>query len=240
MVSNRRRTVHRVVLALAAIQVVLTVVLFGVSRSQASALPDAPDVDVIDLPVPNLALTISSGVERANEVALAWQDDARLSFVSLQVDWATTPPPETVTSVSPFGWLRLVYVAPVEGAESDYAALSLLFERMSGALVEAEVSPWHIEPSGPDLLDTIQVTEETALLAAEISGGTAYRAACPDLRSHSTISIATDSVSGEPVWHIGYRERGRDASGTMRLEVNAVSGAVSVSREAPAGCGAGA
>ena len=239
MVSGRRRSVRRLVLAVLALQIVLAVVLLGVSRSQASALPDAPDVDAIDLPVPDVALTISSGIERANGVALDWQPDARLSFVSLQVDWPTTPPPETVTAVSPFGWLRVVYIAPVGGAASDFAALSLLFERVSGALVESDVSPWHVGVEGGNLLTGVQVTEETALLGAELSGGTAYRAACPDLRSHSTISIAIDPGTGQPVWHIGYRERGRDATGTMQFEVNAVTGVVSVTRAAPEGCGAG-
>ena len=100
--TGQRRNVQRVLLALATLQVILAVALLGVSRSEASALPVAPDVDAIDLPVPDLALTIASGIERANEVAFAWQDDARLSFVSLQVDWPTTPPPtpstNTVTS----------------------------------------------------------------------------------------------------------------------------------------------
>jgi hypothetical protein len=223
---------------IAALQVVLAVALFGVSRSQASALPAPPDVEAIDLPVPDMALTIATGIERANALALEWQADARLSFVSLQVDWPTSPPPPTVTSVSPFGWLRVVYVAPVDGAESDYAALSMLFERVSGALIDADVSPWHIAPPSTDLLADVQVNEETALLAAEISGGTAYRAACPDLRSNTSISITIDAVSDEPTWHVGYRERGRDASGTMRFEINAGTGAVSVTRAAPESCGA--
>jgi hypothetical protein len=234
-----RARLRRFLSALAVLQVVLAIALIGVTRGQASALPDAPDVDAFDLPVPDLALTIPTGVERAEAVALDWQDDARLSYVSLQVDWPTGPPPETVTSVSPFGWFRAVYVAPVEGAESDFAALSLLFERMSGALIDADVSPWHIAPSDHDLLGGLQVTDETALLAAEIAGGTAYRAACPELRSHTSISVTLDTVTGEPIWHIGYRERNRDASGTMRFEVSATSGAVTVTRDAPADCGPG-
>jgi len=234
-----RRQSWRLLVVLLVVQIVLAIALVSVNRSEASALPDAPDVDAIDLPVPDQALTISNGIERANDVALAWQNDASLSFVSLQVDWPTAPPPETVTSVSPFGWLRAVYVAPVDGAGSDFAALSLLFERVSGALIDADVSPWHIDPSGTDLLAGIQVNEETALLAAEISGGTAYRAACPELRSHTMISIERDSATSEPLWQIGYRERGRDASGTMRFAVNASSGAVSTTREAPEACGTG-
>jgi hypothetical protein len=227
----------RLIAIVGVLQVMLAIVLLGVSRSQASALPAAPDVDAIDLPVPDMALTIATGIERANGLALDWQADARLSFVSLQVDWPTSPPPPTVTSVSPFGWLRVVYVAPVDGAESDYAALSMLFERVSGALVDAQVSPWHVAPPDTDLLAGIHVNEETALLAAEISGGTAYRRACPDLRSNASISVTIDSVSNEPIWHIGYWERSRDASGTMWFEVNAGTGAVTVTREAPEGCG---
>lgn len=226
----------RWLLALLALQVVLALVAIGVSRSEAASLPPPPDVDAIELPTPAMALTVLSGVARADPIALDWSPDARLSFAALQVDWPTSPPPDVVSSVSPFGWLRLVYVAPVGGSPERYAALSLLFERVSGALIEARVSPWHVGMPRRELLVDVSTTDDTAVLAAELSGGTAYRAACPDRRNHTGVSISIDAISGDPVWDVVYRERNASAAATMRVVVNARDGGVSVVRSGTDSC----
>jgi hypothetical protein len=232
---NRHRGVS-IGIALVAIQLVLAASLLVLHQRAASALPPAPNPDDWDLPVPDMALTVLSGVERADDVALTWRDDAVLSFVSLQVDWPTSPPPPTVTSVSPFGWLRVVYVAPVLGATSEYAALSMLFERVSGALVSTSVSEWN--SSGPlvPLLDGVSVSDETAILAGELSGGTQFRSACPDRRSQSGISLTIDPATRERIWSIVYRESGRSAGSPMRISVNASSGEVREVRSGASTC----
>ena len=221
-----------------AIQIVLAGSLLVLHQREASALPAAPSPTEWDLPVPDVALTIFSGVERSTTIAQSWRDDARLAFVSLQVDWPTSDPPETVTSVSPFGWLRVVYVAPVEGASSDYAALSMLFERMSGALVDSSVSAWHSPPPAADLLDGVTVNDETAILAGELSGGSEFRAACPNQRSQSGISLTIDPASQERRWNLVYRESGRSAGAPMVMKVNARTGEVQDVRSGSSECGA--
>ncbi|MCC6705540.1 MAG: hypothetical protein IT334_11725 [Thermomicrobiales bacterium] len=223
-------------LVLLVLQLVLAGSLILFDRQDAAALPAAPNPDDWDLPTPDMGLTVITGVERADEVARTWDDDARLAFVSLQVDWPTSPPPETVTSIPPFGWLRVVYVAPVEGGASDYAALSLLFERVSGALISSSVSAWSASLPDAGLLDSITVTDETAIFAAEVSGGTAFRAACPDQRSQSAVSMSLDAATGERHWNIVYRESGRNSGGPMRVTVNAATGEVHEARSGAATC----
>ncbi len=225
-VGRERSSVRSIGLVLLIVQVVLAGSLLYLNRQAASAIPAAPDPAAWDLPVPDTALSIESGVERANDVAQAWHLDATLVFVSIQVDWPTSDPPETVTGVSPFGWLRLLYVAPVDGASTDYASLSLLFERVSGALTGASVGEWGNTPNGSSLFDNVAVSSETAILAGEIAGGTEFRAACPQLRSQSGTTLTADPATGERFWTIVYRDRSEGSTGPMRLTVSAQSGNV--------------
>lgn len=225
-------------IGLLAIQVVLAGSLLLLHQRASSALPVAPDPADWDLPVPDMGLTILTGVERADEVARTWRDDATLAFVSLQVDWATTAPPDTVTSIPPFGWLRVVYVASVDGGPTDSAALSMLFERVSGALINATVDEWSGGAPDIPLIENVVVTDETALLAGELSGGTAFRAECPDRRSQTGISMTIDAATGERLWNIVYRESGRSTGGPMRITVNSSTGEVREVRAGSSECAA--
>ncbi|MGH2548358.1 MAG: hypothetical protein ACRDHN_03160 [Thermomicrobiales bacterium] len=221
---------------LAVIQVALAGARAALTVRSQDSIPSAPSVDAIEFPTPDMALTIQTGAERGNQVASAWSSGAELAFASMQVDWPTGTPPTTVTNVSPFGWIRLMYVAPVKDGPSDYAALSLMFERVSGKLTDARVSRWDVAPDQRALLDGITVSEETAVLAAEIDRGTVYRTACPDKRNESMVSITRDPATGEPIWNISYDENGRNSSGSMLIAVNASNGALSELREGPATC----
>jgi hypothetical protein len=225
-----------IITILIALQLILVVARLITTVRAQDALPSAPALDAIQFPTPDMALTIQSGAERGNQVASAWADNAVLAFASMQVDWPTEAPSDTVPSVSPFGWIRLMYVAPVDNGPSDYAALSLLFERVSGTLASASVSRWDVAPRNGNLLDGISVTDQTAVLATEVDGGTIYRAACPDKRNESMVSLTRDATTGEPVWSISYDENGRNSSGSMLVEVNASTGALTDIRQGPATC----
>jgi hypothetical protein len=129
-----------------------------------------------------------------------------------------------------------MYVAPIEDGSSDYAALSLMFERVSGKLAGASVSRWDVTPRTGNLLDGITVTDQTAVLAAEVDKGTVYRSACPDKRNESIVSLTRDPATGEPVWNVSYDENGRNSSGSMLINVNASTGAVTEIRLGPDTC----
>ena len=233
-----RYTFRSLGLLLLVLQVVLVVSLLIVTQREASALPAAPDPAAWDLPVPDMALTVETGIERADEVARSWNENAQLTFVSMQIDWPRDDPPITVTSVSPFGWIRFMYVAPIDGAASDYAALSLMFERVSGQLTNASVSEWDTPPPTEPLFQGVTVSGETATLAGELSGGTVFRAACPQERSQSGTSISIDPLTGDRIWNVVYRDNSEAAGGPMRISVNAESGDVQELRSGSATCSA--
>jgi hypothetical protein len=111
-----------------------------------------------------------------------------------------------------------------------------MFERVSGKLTDARVSRWDIAPEKVALLDGINVSEETAVLASEIDRGTIYRAACPEKRNQSMVSITRDPASDQPIWNVSYSENGRNSSGSMLIAVNASTGALTELREGPSAC----
>lgn len=234
--SSRAGKTLTIVIALAVLQLALVGARAAITIRSQGSIPSAPAVDSIEFPTPTMGLTIQTGAERGSQVAEAWSSEAELAFASMQIDWSTDAPPETVISVPPFGWIRLMYVAPVSSGPSDYAALSLLFERVSGRLVDARVSQWDVKPDQVSLLDGISVSEETAVLAAEIDAGTAYRSACPTKRNQSMVSLTRDATSNQPIWNISYNENGRNSSGSMLIAVNAESGTLSELRGNPGAC----
>jgi len=235
--SSRPRLV-RACLVLLAVQILLVGAFVVVTQRQANAIPSAPNPDDWNLPVPDQGLTIETGIARADEVARSWRQDAQLAFVSMQVDWSPDAPPAVVTSVPPFGWLRFIYVSPIDGGESEHAALGMLFERVSGALVQTGVTSWDAGMPDRALMDGVVVSDQTAVLAAEISGGTIYRAACPDRRSQTGVSLSADAISGQPTWNLVYRERGAGGEATKRVTVNAVDGTVTDVRRGAITCSA--
>ncbi|CAN5490457.1 hypothetical protein BH09CHL1_BH09CHL1_14410 [soil metagenome] len=223
-------------IALAVLQIALVGARAAITIRSQGAIPSAPAVDSIEFPTPTMGLTIQTGAERGKQVAAAWSSGATLTFASMQIDWSTDVPPETVTSVPPFGWIRLMYVAPVSDGPSNYAALSLLFERVSGRLVDARVSRWDVAPDQVSLLDGISVSEETAVLAAEIDAGTIYRSACPTKRNQSIVSLTRDITTDQPIWNINYNENGRNSTGSMLIAVNAGNGTLTELRKDPGAC----
>lgn len=225
-----------IVTLLVALQLLLVGARAAITIRSQGAIPSAPALDAIEFSTPAMALTIQTGAERGKQVATEWSSDAVLAFASMQVDWPTQTPPATVTTVSPFGWIRLMYVAPVSDGPSDYAALSLMFERVSGTLADARVSRWDVAPDQTNLLDGISVNDQTAVLAAEIDAGTAYRTACPDKRNESMVSITRDPINDQPIWSISYDENGRDSGGSMLIAVNASTGVVNEIRLGPSTC----
>jgi hypothetical protein len=234
--SNYSGRIRSLVVALLALQLLLVGARAVTTVRAQDQLPAAPETSAFTFDTPAMALTIPTGVDRGNQVAARWNDQAKLVFASMQVDWSTDAPPATITALSPFGWIRLLYVAPISNGPSEYAALSVMFERVSGRLVAADASRWDLTPPEAGLLDGVTVSDETAVLAVEISRGTAYRAACPNLRSQSLIAIERDPLSGAPIWSVSYRENGRDASGAMRIDVNASDGTVNEIRPGPDSC----
>jgi hypothetical protein len=226
----------RVLMALLVLQAVLFGSVFASSARDDSAMPATESTSSFDFSTPDTALTLMTGKERADQVAAKWDPDARLVYASMQIDWSSAPPPATTTSISPFGWLRFVYVTEIHGGRTDQATLSLLFERVSGQLINQTVNQWSEPFLESELFANVSTTDSTAVLGTELGGGTAFRSECPKIRNRSMVSLVVDQTSGEPAWIISYPGENGDLVTGMGFNVNAASGAVTITRQPPASC----
>ena len=236
MAGTKRWNRARTLFALLMLQAVLFGSVFASSAREDAAMPAEAPIASFDFETPDMALTLMTGKERADQVAAAWDSDARLVYASMQIDWSSDPPPPTTTTISSFGWLRFVYVTDIDGGRTDQATLSLLFERMSGQLINQTVNQWSEPFPEADLFATISTTDSTAVLGTELGGGTAFRAECPKIRNRSLVSLVVDQISGQPVWIISYPGKNGDLVTGMGFNVNAASGAVTITRQPPATC----
>ena len=236
MAGTRRWNRVGVLTALLILQAALFGAALAGSNRAESALPDPSPKAAFDFQTPDTALTLMTGRERADRVATAWDENSRLVYASMQVDWSSDPPPTTTTTISSFGWLRFVYVTDISGGRTDQATLSLLFERMSGQLINQTVNQWSEPFPESDLFAGISTTDSTAVLGTELGGGAAFRAECPKIRNRSLVSLVVDQTSGQPVWVISYPGKNGDLVSGMGFVVNAATGAITITRQPPASC----
>lgn len=235
----RRSTIRNRTKALLILFVLQLILLGGAYANQVrqnGAIPDTAAASSFPFDTPPAALTLMTGRERADQVARAWDANARLVYASMQIDWPNEPPPTTVTSISPFGWLRFVYVTDIDGGRTDRATLSILFERVSGRLINQTINQWTEPFADGDLFAQVTTSDTTAVLGTELGGGTAFRAACPKIRNRSIVSLVLDQSSAEPIWVIGYPGQNGDITAGMGFHVNAATGAVTVTRQPPKEC----
>lgn len=236
MTGHTLRNRAKALLMLFVLQLVLLGGAYANQIRQDGAMPDPAANASFPFDTPATALTLMTGRERADQVAHAWDANARLVYASMQIDWPNQPPPTTVTSISPFGWLRFVYVTDISGGRTDRATLSILFERVSGRLINQTVNQWTETFGEGDLFAQVSTSDTTAVLGTELGGGTAFRAACPGVRNRSIVSLVIDQSSGQPTWVVGYPGKNGDISTGMGFHVNAATGAVTVTRQPPAEC----
>jgi hypothetical protein len=225
-----------VLIALLIVQAALFGSVFLSSNRAQSALPEPASKSTFDFETPDTALTLMTGKERADQVAAAWDDDARIVYASMQIDWSADPPPPTTTTISSFGWLRFVYVTDIDGGRTNQATLSLLFERVSGQLINQTVNQWSEPFPESELFVGVSTTDSTAVLGTELGGGTAFRAECPKFRNRSLVSLVVDQNSGQPNWVISYPGMNGDLVSGMGFIVNGATGAVTITRQPPASC----
>jgi hypothetical protein len=154
--------------------------------------------------------------------------DTRLININMQVDWPDDPPPATVTSLPPGGWVALTFAAPWNHGDNEAATLGMFFERGSGRLYGQSISEWEHAPTMTRAIDQAKIDSTTATLAAELKGGTAYRAECPKNRKRSRITLTTKNESGggsveRLVWLINYTDVRTGETG-FQVIVDAVTG----------------
>ena len=213
-------------------QLLLGALGVGLWRWQARTTPQPPPLDA--MPPIALPVTIESADAAAWARAHAWRDDAQLLSVTMQIDWPWDPPPGPVETLPDTGWLSYVFIAPVDAAlrRDEAASLSLLIDRVSGAVVAQSTRGWEKAPRLDQPVATPAVPSATAALVAEAIAGTAFRRDCPAYRHLSRLSL----VPGAPsYWLVTYEDvRQRERHGLI-AKVDATTGTViEVTGTAPA------
>src|SRR5215211_3015759 len=188
---HRRFGVRSLLLVLLIIQVGLALYAGGkawAGRDDDPLLPaTTPNPRTVQLP-----LAIESGVKLGEEQAAAWLPDAKLLNVNMQVDWPSNEPESAVTSLPPGGWVISTFVAPWSQDEAEAATLSVLLDRGSGQLFGQWQTEWPKVPTSTITLPQSGIDSTTANIAAELVGGTAFRAECPSERSRTRVSLTTE------------------------------------------------
>ena len=214
-----------VVVLVAAQVVVLTVALRDGPAS--GSLPDLP---VTAATVPLEALTIETALPLADPVARAWDEEARLVSALMEVLWPQDEAVVAPESIANGGAVTLVYAA-------GDAQLTLLMDRGSGTIFHGEVGEWSDELALPLPVSAIARSSAIAVLAAEVSYGTSYRAACPEYRFVTRVYLSrapTDAAN--PVWLVSYLDERRRDRPDIQFVVDAVSGKTVDGQAAPTGC----
>jgi hypothetical protein len=219
--------VRSVLLTLVVLQIAIACLAAGkawAGRSNDPHLPTTtPNPESVQRP-----LTVESGVELGEMQTSAWLSNALLLNVNMQIDWPSEPSSSTVTALPPGGWIAMTFVAPWVHDEAEAATLGLYFDRGSGQLFGQSQTEWLNAPPPRIALPESGVDSTTAVLAAELAGGTAFRSECAEERNRTRISLTTEpSDSGEPrlIWLINYTNRRNEPAG-YRVIVDAESGKI--------------
>lgn len=195
-----------------------------------SSAPAVPPMPVTPVSEPVEPLTIDTALVVADPVALAWDPDARLVSALMEVLWPQDGPVTVPSEVPSGGALTLVYAA-------GDAQLTLLMDRGSGVVFHAETGEWSDELAVPLATDQIDRPSAIAVLAAEVSYGTSYRAACPEYRFVTRVYLANgQGAEGHPAWLVSYvDERHRDRP-DIRIRVDTVTGKTVGGQATGVGC----
>jgi hypothetical protein len=165
-------------------------------------------------------LTIESGASLALERLRDAGLDGALIAASQQVDWPETEPLEVTTELPPGGWLTYAFV--LDGGDSD-EVYSIFLERSIGLVVDERRLEWSTAPPDPLDLGSISVSSTVAALAAELSGGNAFRRACPEQRGLTRLALAWDGDA--LVWMVSYVDQATGDLG-LRVTIDATTGDV--------------
>lgn len=220
------RSRKAIVFALLVLQFLLAAVALAVWvwTPEAPPLPPLPEENA---PLVDTGATYESALPLAQAQADAWLPGAVLLNASMQVDWPWTVPPEPPPTLPGTGWLTYAFIAPWDppGRPPGAASLSVVIERLDGAVVSRESIGWEQAstfrpPPPPAAIDSTEAT-----LLAEEAGGTAFRRACPQFRHLSRIfPVAAGRTEWPQHWLVLYEDsRAPDRHGLL-LRIDAETG----------------
>lgn len=220
---------RRVVLgALLAIQVLLAVVALAVWVWTPDA-PPLPPLPTATAPLAGSGATLESALSLAQAQADAWLPRAVLLNATMQVDWPWTVPPGTPSELPGTGWLSYAFVAPWRppGRPPGAASLSVVVERLSGAVVTQDTKGWEEAPAFRPSPLPLPIDATEATLRAEAAGGTDFRRACPQYRHLSrTIPVAAGRTKWPQHWVVLYEDSRAPEKHGLMLRIDATTGDV--------------
>lgn len=219
---------RRTVIALLAVQVVLALLALGVWiwTPDAPALPPIPRTTA---PLDGSGATLESALPLAQAQADAWLPNAVLLNASMQVDWPWTVPSEPPTEIPGTGWISYAFLAPwyPPGRPAGGASLSVVVERLSGAIVSQETDGWEQAPQLQPPPPTSPVDSSAATLVAEAASGTAFRRGCPQYRHLSrTIPVAAGRTKWPQNWVVIYEDSRQPSQHGLLIRIDATNGNV--------------
>lgn len=184
----------------------------------------------------DVPLTIEAGFPAALERARQWSAGARLFGAQLQIDWPTDPAEADTTNLPASGWIIYLFAAPRDDIGDDAAVYSLMVDRSSGVVIATETTGWTRLPERGFDLPNYPIASTVALYAAEITGGSDYRLACPQHRHLTRLGLSQSQATGEPAWVVTYVDSRFPNEAGMRVEVDARTGAISTIQPASDSC----
>ena len=209
---------------------VVQIILTGVALRDGAAGAGPPDVPVTPAAPPLEALTIESALPISDPVARSWDADAVLVSASMEVVWDQSEPVVVPATIADQGAMTRVYAA-------GDRQLSMIMDRGSGVIFHAEEGAWSDELAVPLPISAIARSSAIAVLAAEVSYGTSYRAACPELRSVTRVYLSRSTENAaNPVWLVSYVDERRRDRPDIQIIVDAVTGETVGGDASPLGC----
>ena len=225
-----RRIAVTIVVAILAGQVALT----GIAFTRADA-PDQLTTPIHPSTEPDRPVDFEGVWLFASKVAADWRSDAKLVRATMQIDWPLEPQPEQFAELPQGGWILLAFLSKGE-------LLTMRLDRGSGTIVETrllalvEASRDAYAAAAIDF-EQASTTSGTAARAADAAYGSEYRAACPEMRFVSWLTVAREPVTGQPVWRITYETRAEEPQPSMMLDVDWQTGDILNVTNATADCG---
>jgi len=224
----RWRTRRNAIAALLIVQVALAIVALGVWiwTPDAPALPSLPTATA---PLVDGGATYESALPLAQGQADAWLPGAVLLNAAMQVDWPWSVEGEEAEEIPPTGWLNYTFVAPWQppGRPPGAASLSVVIERLSGAVVTQDTLGWEEAPQFHATPAAAEIDATEATLRAEAEGGTAFRRECPQFRHLTrTFPVAAGRTEWPQHWVIVYEDNRVPEQHGLMLRIDAETGDV--------------
>jgi hypothetical protein len=197
----------------------IAVAAYAIERDDSELEPEVPIIPEVAIAGP---LDLEGAAALGLAIAREWRSDAVLVNAGMQVDWPDDMVNRVPTELPRGGWALLRYL-------SGNDILALRIDRGSGVVVETELQT--LTDSDAALLASQAIdfqrastSSTTAILATEAAYGQRYRAACPERRRATWISVLADGNAGDPAWFVRYRDNGDPERTTLSVRINWATG----------------